>query len=81
MESVFIQSGIKDEKADRNKFGGKVGFLTKIFGCGHQNLSRPFSQNNLSYRTCLSCGARKHFNSDTLETSGDFYYPQTFVSE
>jgi hypothetical protein len=57
-------------------FGKKVGLLTKLFGCGHPNLSRPFSQGRLGYRTCLRCGARKQFNPETLTTFGAFYYPQ-----
>ncbi|MBA2736638.1 MAG: hypothetical protein H0U50_07640 [Pyrinomonadaceae bacterium] len=56
-------------------FGRKVGLLTKLFGCGHPNLSRPFSRGRLGYRTCLCCGARKQFNPETLTTFGGFYYP------
>ncbi len=60
---------------DHILFGAKVGLLTKIFGCGHQDLSRPFSRGRLGYRSCLRCGARKKFNPETLTTSGGFYYP------
>ena len=65
------------QKAEINKtvFGDKVGLMGKIFGCGHGNISRPFIQDGTSYRSCLSCGARKQFNPETLETFGDFYYP------
>jgi hypothetical protein len=61
--------------ADHRLFGKKVGILAKIFGCGHPDLSRPFSQGRLGYRTCLHCGARKRFDPETLKTFGAFYYP------
>ncbi len=58
-------------------FGEKVGILVRLFGCGHRNLSRPFSHKKVAYRSCLQCGARKQFNPQTLETSGGFYNPPT----
>lgn len=59
---------------DKGVFGEKVGLFSKIFGCGHQDLSRPFSNGKLGYRVCLKCGARKQFNVETLETYGSFYF-------
>jgi hypothetical protein len=56
-------------------FGKKLGLLAKLFGCPHKQLSRPFSHSGTGYRTCLKCGARKRFNTETLETFGGFYYP------
>ena len=81
MEVTFIQNKVESEGNDHKTFDRKVGFLTRLFGCGHQNLSRPFSPGKAGYRTCLGCGARKRFNPETLETSGAFYYPQTFIAE
>lgn len=79
MATTSIQNHfeINGEKivVDHVLFGKKVGLLTKIFGCGHPDLSRPFSKGRLGYRTCLSCGARKKFNPETLTTFGGFYYP------
>jgi hypothetical protein len=60
---------------DQRVFGEKVGILTKLFGCWHDNISRPFVDGKTAYRTCLKCGARKRFNPETLLTEGDFYYP------
>jgi len=60
---------------EQKVFGEKVGLIAKLFGCGHRNLSRPFSRLKIGYRNCLSCGARKQFNTETLETFGTFYYP------
>ncbi len=56
-------------------FGKRVGILVRLFGCGHRNLSRPFSHKRIAYRACLQCGARKQFNTQTLETVGGFYNP------
>lgn len=56
-------------------FANKIGLIGKLFGCGHGELSRPFSQGKIGYRTCLKCGAVKRFNPETLETFGGFYYP------
>jgi hypothetical protein len=64
----------KGSNIDKGNFGEKVGLLSKIFGCGHQDLSRPFSNGKQGYRVCLQCGARKQFNAETLETFGSFYF-------
>jgi hypothetical protein len=60
-------------EVNRQVFGKKVGIFVKLFGCGHQNLSRPFSHKRTAYRACLQCGARKQFDTQTLKTFGDFY--------
>jgi hypothetical protein len=56
-------------------FGEKVGLVAKLFGCWHENISRPFVEGNTAYRACLNCGARKPFNPETLQSFGKFYYP------
>lgn len=58
---------------DIHVFGEKVGILVRLFGCGHRNLSRPFSHQKIAYRACLQCGARKRFCAQTLKTFGRFY--------
>jgi hypothetical protein len=60
---------------DPQVFGPKLGLIRSLVGCQHQNLSRPFSNLNVAYRSCLDCGARKQFNTETLETSRRFYSP------
>lgn len=60
-------------QVDMQVFGEKVGILVRLFGCGHRNLSRPFSHKTTAYRTCLQCGARKQFDTRTLKTFGGFY--------
>ena len=56
-------------------FGRKIGLAGFLFGCRHNNLSRPFTYGENSYRVCLQCGARRHFDPETLTTFGAFYYP------
>ncbi|MEZ5308303.1 MAG: hypothetical protein R2684_14250 [Pyrinomonadaceae bacterium] len=58
-------------------FGSRIGFIGKLFGCWHKNLSRPFTNRSASYRACLECGARKKFDTRTLKTFGPYYYPPT----
>jgi hypothetical protein len=67
----------KKNRLDQVFFGQKLGLAAKFFGCWHDNLSRPFGNGKIAYRTCLNCGARKQFNLETLETYGSFYFPPT----
>jgi hypothetical protein len=53
---------------------GVTGWLTKLFGCWHKELSRPFSLHGQAYRTCIHCGARRQFNVGRWQMQGDFYY-------
>jgi len=56
-------------------FGPKMGLINRLIGCSHKDLSRPLTTANITYRTCVNCGARRQFNTDTFETFGDFYCP------
>ena len=83
MQVVLKQNRISEALARRNnkEFGKKIGIIGKLFGCWHKDLSRPFSVQKSSYRTCLHCGARKHFDADNLKTFGPFYYPPIIRTE
>lgn len=48
--------------------------LTRIFGCWHGQMNRPFTQNDETYRTCMKCGARRHFNPVRSKMTGAYYY-------
>jgi len=50
------------------------GWLTRVFGCWHTEMSRPFSIQGQTYRTCLDCGAERQFNTGNWEMQGNFYY-------
>lgn len=77
MQKILDQNLIAEETINRtiSTFGDKIGVFGKLFGCWHKSLSRPFTSKNSSYRACLNCGARKKFDTNTLKTSGPFYYP------
>jgi len=77
MQAVLEQNHIVElGKIQTEKtFGTKIGLVVKLFGCWHKQLSRPFTNNKSSYRTCLCCGARKRFDTQNLKTFGSFYYP------
>jgi hypothetical protein len=84
MATATIENNVRDftngimeseNQSGTGLFAKKVGLIGKLFGCGHGDLSRPFSQGKVGYRSCLKCGAVKQFNLETLETFGGFYYP------
>ncbi|CAN5563840.1 hypothetical protein BH10ACI1_BH10ACI1_10820 [soil metagenome] len=77
MQTISLKNTIQNirNSVDRRIFGDKVGIFGKLFGCWHENISRPFVQNATAYRSCLECGARKQFDTETLKTHGAFYYP------
>ena len=53
---------------------GKISNLvTRVFGCWHAELSRPFSRGGRAYRKCLSCGAQRRFNLGNWEMQGKFF--------
>ena len=56
--------------------GTVKGWLNRLMGCWHMELSRPFSSDGKGYRVCLSCGAHRQFNLKNWKMQGDFYYSQ-----
>ncbi|MCU1290708.1 MAG: hypothetical protein JWN60_2937 [Acidobacteria bacterium] len=74
-QKIFFKREKWVNEVDRFVFGQKVNLITKLFGCWHENISRPFVHGKTAYRSCLDCGARKQFNPETLETHGSFYFP------
>ncbi len=79
MQAVLENKQLWEKEKIRKKEKA-VSFFTGIFGCWHKELSRPFTTSNNSYRVCLNCGARRHFNAETLETYGQFYFPLEALS-
>lgn len=53
-----------------------VSWLTRVFGCWHREMSRPFTLREHSYRVCLECGAQRKFDPQSWEMTGPFYYEQ-----
>ena len=68
-----IAAAGNSERVNDEVFGKKLGILTRLFGCQHTNISRPFSVGRTSYRACISCGSRRQFDPETLQTRGAFY--------
>jgi len=77
MQGILEQNLTVERVVDRtdDSLGTKIGLLGKIFGCWHRDLTRPFSNNNSSYRVCIDCGAHKVFDPKSFKTLGNFYYP------
>ena len=55
--------------------------LSKIFGCTHKEMSRPFSRHGEAYRVCISCGAHRRFDERTWNSQGPFYYAEASTSD
>lgn len=49
-------------------------WLTRVFGCWHREMSRPFSRQGEAYRSCLKCGAQRKFNVGKWEMQGGYYF-------
>lgn len=77
MQAILDQNFIAKALINKTEtnFGEKVGLIATLFGCWHKDLSRPFTAGREAYRACTSCGARKKFDKETLQTKGSFYYP------
>ena len=75
--STFQRLGHKkanDRKVvDSTVFGRKLGLITRLLGCWHEDVGRPFVEGNTAYRTCVQCGARRQFDRETFQTFGKFY--------
>ena len=50
------------------------GWLTRLFGCRHRHMSSPFTGGEETYRSCMSCGARRLFNVGRGRMTGAYYY-------
>ena len=55
------------------------GWVTRLLGCWHREMSRPFSSQGQTYRTCLNCGASRKFSVARWEMTGGFYYARPNV--
>jgi hypothetical protein len=60
---------------------GVRGWVRGVFGCGHKQMSRPFSRQGENYRVCLGCGAHRRFDPKTWNASGPYYYRRASTSD
>jgi hypothetical protein len=71
---IAVASG-KTSQVESSPVTGKIGSLVaRVFGCRHAEMSRPFSRDGRAYRSCLNCGAQRHFNLGNWQMQGSFYY-------
>jgi hypothetical protein len=69
-------------QVDFKRLGGILAqWLTRLFGCWHTEMSRPFTQDKKTYRACLDCGARRDFDPARWEMVGDYYYGKPSTGE
>jgi hypothetical protein len=50
------------------------GWLTRLFGCRHRQMSPPFTGGEETYRSCMRCGARRLFDVERGRMMGSYYY-------
>ena len=65
----------QESDANTNVFGRELSLISRLVGCSHKNMGRPFAEGKTAYRSCVSCGARRQFNPETFETFGNYYSP------
>lgn len=58
----------------RRESSGFSHVVASIFGCWHRQVSRPFTRQGQTYRSCLSCGAQKKLDLNAWEDRGHFYH-------
>jgi hypothetical protein len=67
-------NGLSFAQQNASSNPGVIGWMTRVLGCWHRELSRPFSSQGQTYRVCVRCGARRPFNLVSWKMQGDFYY-------
>ena len=75
MEQVVEQAGIGIRTSILDRFEKIENGLSRMFGCWHLKMSLPFTRGTDTYRTCVTCGARRRFDLDQWTMVGGFYYP------
>lgn len=83
MQAVLDQSLIADTLnwEGEGSLGEKIGFFSKLFGCRHKRMTRPVTRNQVTFRSCIECGARRKFDMESFQTMGPFHYPPTVKAD
>jgi len=75
MQAVgIIENRYRAEEAGAATALKMAGGLSRLFGCWHREMSRPFTLGHESYRVCLSCGARRNFDLKRWKMTGAYYF-------
>jgi hypothetical protein len=69
--AVTSSAGQLDSSSSTGRLNG---LMARVFGCRHADMSRPFSRDGRTYRSCLNCGAQRQFNLGNWKMQGGFYY-------
>jgi hypothetical protein len=72
--NVASMTGRMSERISESVSGAVKGWVNRLIGCWHLEMSRPFSSEGKAYRVCLSCGAHRQFNLKNWKMQGAFYY-------
>jgi len=64
----------EDMKRWSNSMKRLANVFRRIIGCRHSQMSRPYTVNDLPYRTCLECGARRRLNRHGWTRQHAFYF-------
>ena len=76
MEALIEHDGMDMWALISARFAPITAILRRAFGCWHLQMSLPFTRDNETYRTCVSCGARRRFDLDQWAMVGAFYHPR-----
>ncbi len=76
MEAIVEQSGMDAWAIISDWFAQIKNILRRAFGCWHLEMSLPFTRDHETYRTCVTCGARRRFDLEQWTMVGAFYHPQ-----
>jgi len=79
LEQNLLTTPMAESRSDNTK--SKIGFFGSVFGCWHPRLTRPISDEESTYQSCIECGARRQVDVQNFKAFGPFYYPVSVRSE
>ncbi len=75
MEAIVERSSLEPWPYQSGRLAPIKNIVKRVFGCWHLKMGLPFTRGDETYRTCISCGARRRFDLDQWTSVGGFYYP------
>ena len=76
MEAIVERSSLEPWSYQSGRLAPVRNIVNRLFGCWHPKVSLPFTRDDETYQTCISCGARRRFDLDQWTPVGGFYYPE-----
>jgi hypothetical protein len=74
MSAVNIIAPASQRKLHHGVAPSVIDLLYRLLGCWHSDMSRPLTFDHVTYRTCLSCGARRQFDVGAWRMRGPYYF-------